>query len=73
MFFFKLIGFVQNKGVYSALKKYPGLYLFSKKKTKIKKWEPQNDLIFFLWMSSFKVQALGPDGHSYRWNDQLLK
>ena len=45
--FFKLIGFVQNKGVYSALKKYPGLYLFSKKKTKIKKWEPQNDLIFF--------------------------
>ena len=33
-FFKKLTGFVQNRAVDSALKKYPGLYLFSKKKKK---------------------------------------
>ena len=33
-FFKKLIGFAQNKVACSALKKFPGLYLSSKKKTK---------------------------------------
>ena len=31
-FFKKLTGFVPNRGLDSALKKYPGLSLFSKKK-----------------------------------------
>ena len=46
-----LTGFVQNKGVCSALKKYPGLYLFSeKKKSKIKNETLKMILKWLLWI-----------------------
>ena len=67
-----LTGFVQNKGVSSALKKYPGLYLLSLKK-KIKNENLKMIFKWLLWISSLKVQALGSDAPGYSWNDQLLK
>ena len=52
-FFKKLTGFVQNRAVDSALKKYPGLYLFSKKKKKTTKIKNENFNMILKWFYEF--------------------
>ena len=51
-FFKKLTDFVPNRGVDSALKKYPGIYLFSKKKKKAK-IKNENFKMILKWFYEF--------------------